>query len=273
MDGRGGKGLYAIENGGTELWERSFHDGGLDVSPTIGPDGTVYIEDEDSKVYTLNPENGHAYWKFTGSTGTFLGEGTPALSPDGTTVYLTTAGGDLYAVSAGPTGGQLAWTYHIQGPQGGGMANTPAVGPDGTIYVATAGNNGNTPGDIEAVNPDGTLKWAYVSNGTFETTPAVTAAGQVVAGNDVGTVVAVQQSDSRRWHGPTLRREFTAKTGSYNSSAASDANGNIYLQNQVSVFAFSPEGSLLWTVNHDGGSPRPRWTTLGLSTSTVVTNL
>ena len=195
MDGRGGKGLYAIENGGTELWERSFHDGGLDVSPTIGPDGTVYIEDEDSKVYALNPENGHAYWKFTGSDRTFLGEGTPALSPDGTTVYLTTAGGDLYAVSAGPTGGQLAWTYHIQGPQGGGIANAPAVGPDGTIYVATAGNNGNTPGDIEAVNPDGTLKWAYVSNGTFETTPAVTAAGQVVAGNDVGTVVAVQQSD------------------------------------------------------------------------------
>ena len=86
-------------------------------------------------MYALNPENGHAYWKFGGSTGTFSGEGTPALSPDGTTVYLTTAGGDLYALSAGPTGGQLAWTYHIQGPQGGGIANAPAVGPDGTIYV------------------------------------------------------------------------------------------------------------------------------------------
>jgi outer membrane protein assembly factor BamB len=255
MDGRGGKGLYAIENGGTELWERSFHDGGLDVSPTIGPDGTVYVEDSVSKVYALNPENGHAYWKFAGSTGTFLGEGTPALSPDGTTVYLTTAGGDLYAVSAGPTGGQLAWTYHIQGPTDGGIANAPAVGPDGTIYVATAGNNGNTPGDIEAVNPDGTLKWAYVSNGTFETTPAVTAAGQVVAGNDVGTVVAVQQSDG------ALAWSYSApgvygQNGFYNSSAASDAKGNIYLQNQVSVFAFSPEGSLLWTVN-DGGYSSP----------------
>ena len=76
----------------------------------------------------------------------------------------------------------------------------------------------------------------------------MTAAGQVVAGNDVGTVVAVQQSDG------ALAWSYSApgsygQNGFYNSSAASDANGNIYLQNQISVFAFSPEGSLLWTVN------------------------
>lgn len=77
------------------------------------------------------------------------------------------------ALSAGPTGGHLSWTYHIQGLKKGNIENTPAVGPDGTIYVATGGTYGNTPSDIEAVNPNGTLKWTYVSNGTFETTPAV----------------------------------------------------------------------------------------------------
>jgi outer membrane protein assembly factor BamB len=242
-----GKGpLYAIKNGKT-LWTRNgFY---YEEVPTIGPDETLYVDNDKKGLEALNPQNGAVYWKLAGASG------VPALSPDGTTLYVP-AGGDLDALSAGPTGGQLAWTYHIQAPVGGNIESAPAVGPDGTIYVATGATSGNTPGDIEAVNPDGTLKWAYVSNGTFETTPAVTSAGQVVAGNDVGTVAAVQQSDG------TLAWSYSAP-GTYgtngfdNSSAASDANGNIYIQNQFSVFALSPEGSLLWTVNQSsqGASP------------------
>ena len=134
----------------------------------------------------------------------------------------------------------------------------PAVGPDGTIYATTGGPDGLSPSDIDAVNPNGTLKWAYIANGGFETTPAVTAAGRVVAGNDSGTVVAVRQSDG------TLAWSYAApgmpgNNGFDNSSASSDANGNIYIENQYAVFALSPEGSLRWTVNGEenpfGSSP------------------
>jgi outer membrane protein assembly factor BamB len=251
-DFRGPEQLYAINSGGTMLWTRRNITG----SPTIGPDGTVYAVGG-TELYAFNPQNGHAYWKFAG-TGQSIGvEYSPAISRDGATVYLPSGGGNLYALSAGPTGGQLAWTYHIQGPQGGYIGGTdPAVGPDGTIYVTTTGDYGNTPADIEAVNPNGTPKWAYVSDGSFETTPAVTSAGQVVAGNDLGTVDALQQSDG------TLAWSYSApgsvgSNGFFNSSAASDASGNIYIQNELSVFALGPVGSLLWTANEAayGASP------------------
>ncbi len=245
--------LYAIENGGTTLWEDSasstFQDALMEGPPTVGPDGTVYVEDDRSVVYALNPENGEVYWSVAGSQGGFGDAGTPAVSPDGTTVYATSAGGDLYALSAGPSGGQLEWTDQIEGPQDGYL-NTPAVGPDGTIYVATAAVNGNPPGEIDAVDPDGTLKWAYASDGSFGTTPAVTAAGQVVAGNDLGTVVALQQSDG------TMAWSYSA--GFELGSPASDADGDIYIQSSQQVVALSPEGSLLWAAKDStrwGGDP------------------
>jgi large repetitive protein len=252
-DGRGGA-LIAIKNGGATLWSLGGHS--LQGSPTIGPDGTIYVQSGTSELYAVDPQNGHVYWKFAGSVGRTLVRGSPAISRDGKTLYVPSGGGDLYALSAGPTGGHLSWTYHIQGPANGDIENAPAVGPDGTIYVATGGTYGDTPSDIEAVNPDGTLKWAYVSDGTFETTPAVTAAGQVVAGNDSGTVVAVRQSDGK------LAWSFSAPgkyghNGFYNSSAASDGSGNIYIQNLDSVFAISPTGSVLWTAKVSSYSASP----------------
>jgi outer membrane protein assembly factor BamB len=251
-----GNELIAIKNGGATLWTL----GGLDLqgSPTIGPDGTIYVQTEFSELYAVNPQDGHVYWQFAGSVGAVGVRGSPAISTDGKRLYLPSGGGDLYALSTGPSGGRLFWTYHIQGPKDGDIENAPAVGPDGTIYVATGGRYGSTPGDIEAVNPDGTLKWAYVTNGTFETTPAVTAAGQVVAGNDVGTVFAVRQSDGKlAWS--YSRQGKHGDNGFYNSSAASDADGNIYIQNSNRVFAISPKGSVLWTAapkeNYVGSSP------------------
>jgi outer membrane protein assembly factor BamB len=251
----GGHGdLVAIKNGGVTLW--TLGGLGLEGSPTVGPDGTIYVESTLSELYAVDPQDGHVYWSFAGSVGEANVRGSPAISQNGKTLYLPSGGGDLYALSAGPTGGLLSWTYHIQGPTNGIIENAPAVGPDGTIYVATAGTYSYTPSDIEAVNSDGTLKWVYVSNGSFETTPAVTVAGQVVAGNDVGTVVALQQADGNlawSYSAPGTQGE----NGFGNSSAASDSNGNIYIQNENSVFAISPTGSVVWTATDStyGASP------------------
>ena len=254
-DEGGTQGIYAIKSGGTTLWADHNVSTSDTGPPTIGPDGTVYFEGSNAELYALNPKNGHVYWTFAGSTSTFYEGYSPTISPDGTTVYLTSNGGDLYALSAGPTGGQLEWTYPIHAEPRADIFNAPAVGPDGTIYLTTGGPDGNSPGYIDAVNPDGKLKWSYVSKGAFQTTPAVTAAGQVVAGNDVGTVVALEQSDG------TLAWSYAARgyeNGFFNSSAASDADGNIYIQNQLRVIALSPDGAVLWTAKHRtyvGASP------------------
>jgi outer membrane protein assembly factor BamB len=245
--------LYAVEPGGTTLWEdpasSTFQGDLVGGPPTIGPDGTVYVEDERSVVYALNPQDGAVDWSFAGSQGGVGYGGTPAVSPDGTTLYVTSAGGDLYALSAGPSGGQLEWTDQVEGSHDG-FLETPAVGPDGTIYVATGGLYENTPSVIQALNPDGTLEWTYASDSPFETTPTVTAAGQVVAGDEAGTVVALRQSDgSLAWSYPA---------GIELGSAASDADGDVYLQSSQKVFALSPQGSLLWAAKDSttwGGDP------------------
>ncbi len=233
--------LYAIKDGRT-LWQRKGFAGTLD--PTIGPDGTVYAWNENKGLEALNPQNGDRYW----SSADAYASTVPALSPDGTTLYV--AGRvDLYALSAGPTGGLVEWTYPIA------VTDVPAVGPDGTIYVTSGGT-------LDAINANGTLKWSYVSpDGTFApNSPAtVTAAGQVVACLDVGdggTVVVLRRSDG------TLAWSYSAppETGfTYFSSPVSDAGGNIYIQNDSAVSAFSPQGSLVWTTNvyPDAGNPPP----------------
>jgi outer membrane protein assembly factor BamB len=235
--------LYAIKRGGTTLWKDPVSDFGGTYEcgcgpPTLGPDGTVYLQNADSEVYALNPKNGHVYWSFAGSLGDVQKGDMPAISPDGATLYLTSNGGDLYALSAGPTGGQVQWTYQIQAQPGATFFNAPSVGPNGTIYLTTGESDVFQSSDIDAVNPNGTLKWVYVASGTFESTPAVTAAGQVVAANNAG-ILALQQSDGM------LAWSYSASA--VFSSAASDADGNIYIQDESSVFALSSEGSLLWT--------------------------
>ena len=121
-----GEALIAISNTGSTLWTL----GGLLLqgSPTIGPDGTVYVESGASVLYAVNPQDGQVYWQFAGSEGAIGVRGSTALSPDGQTLYLPSGGGDLYALSAGPSGGSLEWTYAIEGPVGGGIENAPAVG-------------------------------------------------------------------------------------------------------------------------------------------------
>jgi outer membrane protein assembly factor BamB len=233
--------LYAIKDGRT-LWQRKNVVGTF--GPTIGPDGTVYAWNENKGLEALNPQNGDRYW----SSADAYASSEPALSPDGTTLYV--AGSvDLYALSAGRTGGQVEWTYPIT------ATDVPAVGPDGTIYVSSGGT-------LDAINANGTLKWSYVSpDGTFapSSPAAVTAAGQVVASLDVGyggIVVVLQQSDG------TLAWSYSAPpepSFTYFSSPVSDADGNIYIQNASAVSEFSPQGSLMWTtdVYPYGGSPPP----------------
>jgi len=241
--------LIAVGNGGATVWKLT----GLNLqgSPTIASDGTIYVMDPSSTVYAVDPTNGQVLWNFAGSPGTVGVRGTPALSRDRSRLYVPSGGGLLYALTAGASGGELQWSYQISGPPGGNIENAPAVDHEGTIYVATGGNYGSTPGNIEAVRPDGTRKWSYTSDGTFETTPAVSRRGLVVAGNDVGTITALRHHDGTvAW---SYQAPGTVGTnGFYNSSAAVASGGNIYIQNQLSVFAFNHKGSLEWLADEVG---------------------
>ena len=240
--------LTAIAPGGATRWQLPLS-ARSEGEVTIGPDSTLYVQDASSTVYAVNPVTGNVQWTYSAPSGSVGVRGTVALSPDGSTVYVGSGGGVLSALT---TSGTLKWTFPITGPDSGNIENAPAVGPDGTIYIATGGTSGSTPSDIDAVNPDGTLKWKYTADGTFETTPAVGNDGLVVAGDDAGTVVALHAADG------SLAWTFTSpgsagSNGFSNSSALIDTRGTAYLQNQYGVFAIGANGTTQWTASQLGG--------------------
>ncbi|WP_237067297.1 RHS repeat-associated core domain-containing protein [Microbulbifer guangxiensis] len=145
----------------------------IDSSPTVGADGTVYVG-SGSKVYALDPEDGsvRSGWPFftqdvVKATPTIdsvngniyvgsLDGHLYALTPNGLEQWRVQTGGDLvasavldenrilyqgsmdgaiYAVQA--QNGAVQWTY----PAGAGIAETPVLAGNGTLYFTTVGSS------------------------------------------------------------------------------------------------------------------------------------
>jgi outer membrane protein assembly factor BamB len=161
--------FYALNPNGTKKW--SFETGGpITSSPAIGADGTIYFSSIDGFFYALNPDGSKKWQLHTGgichaspaidSKGTlFFGvngclwavdpegqkrlwdycvyytnqfltlEGTPALTADGEVLFTTTYG-SLCRFTLDGTPATAGWPFF-----GGGLVASPAVGPDGTVYL------------------------------------------------------------------------------------------------------------------------------------------
>ena len=119
-------------------------------SSAIGPDGTIYIANFPGMLFALRdsssaPDQLEVAWRFHPPASSSL-HATPALSGDGSTVYLAFAAGSfnspspkatLYALKAPASGTdpQVVWTADLGATR---VAASATVGPDGTIYVANA---------------------------------------------------------------------------------------------------------------------------------------
>ena len=106
-----------------------------------------------------------------GEAGNFTRFTSPAMSPDGTSVYVTSTDCKLLSLSAAD--GSQNWSYDYGSKHGvayltsyGGKdarVVTPSVDTDGTIFFAGGYNEPNTAGPtatIMALNADGSLKWS-----------------------------------------------------------------------------------------------------------------
>src|SRR5213078_2704241 len=121
-------------------------------SPTIGPDGTIYVASHDGGLYAFTPA-GAQKWRFATTDRSWS---TPAVAADGT-IYVGSDDDHLYAVSSA---GALRWKLRLGAcdPQGFGPESSrcdvdggPTIGPDGTIYVGGDG--------LHAIWPSGALRW------------------------------------------------------------------------------------------------------------------
>ncbi len=217
--------LYAINPSGKQKWNFTNPNPGEGVdsftSPTIGPDGTIYVSDVGFRIFAFNPD-GTVKWQLA-THGEVVGP--PAVAPDGT-VYVEIddpppTGSCQQALNkclvALNSDGTIKW-----GLFSFGEFNSPAISSDGTVYI-----------DSSAISPDGTVKWA--SPGTFGS-PSIGPDGTIYGTSEQG-LSAVNQDGSLKWKFPT---------GDGGSSVAIGSTGILYFGAGNTFFAVAPNGTLAW---------------------------
>lgn len=182
--------------------------GGIEGSPSIGEDGTIYFGSHDGYLYAIT-EEGKLKWKTKIGTPSKVEDydtikstiSTPTISSDGV-IYILSHDQHLYAIN--PDGTEK-WKFPI-------TFNTdnwasPAVGDDGTIYITTY----QPKGGVYAINPDGTEKWHYGE--TFTTCGSVTigedgtiyAGFQLKSGSSDHELLALNPDGTKKWGVKTTR--------------------------------------------------------------------
>jgi outer membrane protein assembly factor BamB len=173
----------------------------------------------------------------------------PTLATNGT-VYVGTLF-SLSAVTNSAAYGSNKWVFAA------GVAGSPAVGLDGTIYFGDLSVDCN----IRAITPDGSQKWAiplqpeYVEQIQFQSTPAIGWDGTIyfMAG---GRLYAVAPNGTKKW-----KYLVDDPSGSFPLSPVIGLDGTIYVGSLSGrkLFAFTPDGTNKWSAplppNGSGESP------------------
>ena len=239
----GSRYLYVLDaTSGTLLWKwTKVGLGVIKATPvlhmsTVGPINQVaqkmaYLADALYNVVALNYTLASATTAPTVKWQYQLGDGvasTPALSADGSKLYVGCKDGKLYAFNT--TTGSVLWNFTAGASF---FASSPAVAPSGVVIV------GAMDSYLYAVDGGtGVLVWSYQSTGWMYSSPAVAADGTVYAGSDDGFLYSFDQDGTVRWRMQTL--------GAVQSSPAVASDGSVY---------FSSRDGYLYSVGNALGAP------------------
>jgi outer membrane protein assembly factor BamB len=150
---------------------------GSGASPTIGPDGTIYIGANNSNFYAISPD-GRLDWLFEAQREIAGIWSTAALSADNSTLYFGANKGGIYALNR--IDGSLRWQYPIVGS----VYSSPALDATGTLYTAS------TVGHIFAFEASsGKLIFDYDAQAPIWTVPAIRPDGSLLIADRLGRVM------------------------------------------------------------------------------------
>ncbi len=250
VSGHGGHGsaefFHLAAADGHTIWSTQNSDDGFDSSPALGPDGTLYVIVDDNQTVQAY-KNDKLLWNGTVSlswpetfSGALRGDGTSFWSAQGEASALSADGSrELWHVALGSGGGGLF------GASGGKAA--PALGPDGTVYVAV--DDTGTTVTAYALDPaTGNAKWSAAGSGTGNggggfggfgasggySSPALTPEGGIVVGGPAGMHSFVNGKEHWRfpcgavYSSPAVGADSTVFFGSTDGNFyAVDANGKL----------------------------------------------
>jgi outer membrane protein assembly factor BamB len=227
--------VYALKTSdGTQVWTVNLN-GPTHASPLLSRDGsTIYVPTSAGSVYALHTSDGSVAWgpySPNGAIPTSL-----AASPDGATLYIPFANGQIYAVpSGGPVSGGVSVYYLGSAPTG-----TPAIDPNGNIYVATR------EGRMLSFNPGSNTPrtgWNRLINGSgaFSVTSPGFGSGLAVFGASDSYVHA--------WNSSSGDQSWQFLTGQPVGSSPAIATGNneiIVGSDDGYVYALGVDGHVIW---------------------------
>gem|GEM_PF-2165472 len=198
--------LYAIDPNGSVEWTYDgdgYHDGDgypadFDFSPTIGPDGTIYVIAA-NLLWALHP-SGKLKWSFDAEE---LLRNSPTISPDGTIFISSEGSGDpsqsmsyLFALD---DSGHLKWKLATYA----NMITQPVVGKDGTIYYSTSDNlayKGDSDKVLFAIASNGSMKWRFTAQDNIEgNLPAIGSDGTIYFGSRDNFLYALNSDGGLKW--------------------------------------------------------------------------
>ena len=192
-------------------------------SPLIGPDGTVYIGSFDDNLYAIGPD-GTLKWKYSTEDDV---RSPPVLYQD--RIYFGSNDRKVYVLS---TDGELIWDFDIRGI----VTSSPAVFSDGKgvhIYV-TSWN-----GKLYSLKDDGTYEWAFSTNGIILASPAVDENGIIYVASMDNSLYAINPDGTEKW-------KYTVGAR-VESSPAIGPNGTIYFgAGDCYLYAVNPDGTMKW---------------------------
>ncbi len=234
--------VYAFNpNNGSVKWTfTGFPTNGATLaSPTIGTDGTIYIASLDNYLYAINP-NGTLKWE-SPSAGDSYYLICPAIGQDGT-IYAAAADG-IRAFN--PVDGSIKWVFGLS------AYSSPAIGPDGSIYISDPGigrfikcdQSGNVIWDVPMIS--------YLVEVPQVSSPAIDSNGIIYLANTTATstgyIIAIDPVD-----GSTIWQ--TDYPDPFFSSVTIDGNGTLFVvSGGGDVLALnSTNGTELWRINTVG---------------------
>jgi len=193
--------LVAIDSDGTELWT-FYMDADVDSTPTVAKDGTVYFaSDVVGDVSDPDPF-------FPASPGAVF-----AINP------TDRSNGDAFPVLGNE------WRFDT----GDENDSSPAIGPDGTIYVGSDDDN------VYAINRNGSQKWSFPTGGNVNSSPTVGPDGNIYVGSNDGNIYA-------------LHPDGTPKPAPWPFDTNSNVRSTAAVDDDLTVYIGSNDNNL-WAIN------------------------